>query len=258
MTMEICLRAINMCLCWIFLTIVTLWAECCCGTLSLRWPFFAKILGYFAKVLSFCMKMPGVIHPTGQLFMAVHLIGYGSVPILHSLFSLSLHPWEAPGWQVIATDADMKQVITSWLQTLDNSVLTLEYKPWYQCGANAEMVVVTTLKSDVYHLHMCHVLITVTLNILTWECLLPYFLKVFGICIAVWAGEFIDIGCSERWGFCVTCYFDNELFVITSDFHHAMPTQFCNLPYKSIIYWKLQLFCLKIFSYILYFSILYC
>jgi hypothetical protein len=36
----------------------------------------------FAKVLPFSMKMPGVTHPTGQLFMAVHLIGYGSVPAL--------------------------------------------------------------------------------------------------------------------------------------------------------------------------------
>ena len=33
--------------------------------------------------------------------------------------------WEAPGWQVIAVDAVVKQVITSWLQTLDNSVFTL-------------------------------------------------------------------------------------------------------------------------------------
>ena len=61
------------------------------------------------------MKMPGVIHPTGQLFMAVHLLCYGSVPILHSVFYLSLNPPEAPGWQVIAVDADVKQVIASWL-----------------------------------------------------------------------------------------------------------------------------------------------
>jgi len=64
MTVENCLGTINMCLRWIFLTMVTLWAECHCGTLSLQWPFFAKGLSYFAKVLSFCMKMPGIIHPT--------------------------------------------------------------------------------------------------------------------------------------------------------------------------------------------------
>ena len=71
-----------MCLCWISLTMVTLSAECYCGTLSLRHPFFAKALDYFTKVLSFCMEMPGIVHPTGQMFMAVHLIGYGPVPIL--------------------------------------------------------------------------------------------------------------------------------------------------------------------------------
>jgi hypothetical protein len=103
-------------------------------------------------------------------------------PILHSVFSQN--PWEAPGWQVIAVDADMKQIITSWLQTLDNIVFTLACKPWYHCGTNAEMVAVTVLRSDVYNLlHMCHVLIKVS-NILT-ECLLPYFLKVVCIYIAV-------------------------------------------------------------------------
>ena len=152
-----------MCLCWIFLTMVTVWAECYCDTLSLRRLFLAKGLGYFTKVLSFCMKMPGIIHPTGQLFMAVHLIGYGSVPILCSVFYISLNPCEAPGWQMIAVDADVKQFVAFWLQTLDNIVFTVEYKPWYHCGANAEMVVVTKLMSDVYHLlHMCHVLIKVT------------------------------------------------------------------------------------------------
>ena len=63
---------------------------------------------------------------------------------------------------MIAVDADMKQVTTSWLQTLDSIVFTQECKPWYHCGANAEMIVVTTLRSDGYRLlHMCHVLIAV-------------------------------------------------------------------------------------------------
>jgi len=64
---------------------VTLSADC------LQQLFFAKVFGYFAKVLSFCMKVPGVIHPTGQLFMAVNLLRYGSVPILCSVFYLSLN-----------------------------------------------------------------------------------------------------------------------------------------------------------------------
>ena len=164
-----------MCLFWISLTVVTLSADCYCCTRSLRQPFFANGLSYFTKVLSLCVKMPGIIHPTGQLFVAVHLIGYGSVPILCSVLYLSLHPWEAPGWQEIAIDADMKQVITSWLQTLDNSVFTLEYKPWYHCGTNAEMVVVTMLRSDVYHmLHMCHVLLKVTITF--WHESVCYFI----------------------------------------------------------------------------------
>jgi len=28
-------------------------------------PFFAKGLGYFNKLLSFCMQMPGILQPTG-------------------------------------------------------------------------------------------------------------------------------------------------------------------------------------------------
>jgi hypothetical protein len=117
-----------MCLFWILLTVVTPSADCYCGTLSLRWPFFFLFFGYFTKVLSLCVKMPGIIHPTGQLFMAVNLIGYGSVPVLCSVLSLSLNPGEAAGWQVIAVDADVKQIITFWLQTLrDSSVFTLAY-----------------------------------------------------------------------------------------------------------------------------------
>ena len=54
--------------------------------------FLAKGPSYFASVLSFCMKTPGIIHPTGQLFMAVHRIGCGSGPIMVSVFSLSLNP----------------------------------------------------------------------------------------------------------------------------------------------------------------------
>jgi len=157
MTVENCLGTIY-CACFGFP-----WPWWHCLLVAYSGHFFAKVLSYFAKVLFFCMTMPGVILPTGQLFMAVKLIGYGSVPILQSLFYLSLNPWEAPGWQVIGIDADVKQVVTSWLQKLDNSVFALEYKPWYHCGANVEMVVVTTLRSDVYHLlHMCHVLIKVT------------------------------------------------------------------------------------------------
>jgi len=36
-----------------------------CGTLSLWQPFFVKGLGYFVRVSSFSLKMPGIIQPTG-------------------------------------------------------------------------------------------------------------------------------------------------------------------------------------------------
>jgi hypothetical protein len=119
------------------MTMVTLSCDCYYDTLGLWQPFFAKGVGYFTKVLSFCLKMPGVIHPTG--LTAVYGCtsdGYRSVPILCSVFSLSLHPWEAPGWQVIPIDADVKQVITSWLQTLDNSVVTL-VPLWGKCQGDS-------------------------------------------------------------------------------------------------------------------------
>jgi len=60
--------------------------------------YFCKRSWYFTKVLSLRMKMSGIIHPNGQLFMAVNLIGYGSVPILCSVLSLLLNPGEEPGW----------------------------------------------------------------------------------------------------------------------------------------------------------------
>jgi len=183
------------------MTMVTLSADYC-GTLNLQQPFFATDLSYFANVLSFCMKMPDVTHPTGQLFMAVHLIGFGSVSILCLLFYLSLNPWEPPDWQVIAVDAAVKQVIICWLQTLDKCLY-----PWYRWGANAEMIMVNTLRSDVYHLlHMCHVLIRVTITF--WH---------ESVCYLIFWKFFIYTHCSvSRWvlnhwvfwmvGICVICW----------------------------------------------------
>jgi len=67
---------------------------------------------------------------------------------------------------MVAVDADVKQGIASWLQTLDSNVFTLDYEPWYQCRVNVEMAVVSLLRSDVYHLfHMCHILIKVTMSV---------------------------------------------------------------------------------------------
>jgi hypothetical protein len=82
----------------------------------------------------------------------------------------------------------------------------------------------------------------------TWQCLLPNFLKVLSIYIGFWAGEFINTGCSEWWGFCVISWqFLQWIIYSISDFHPAMPRQFCNLHYISFIYWELHMTCLKIF-----------
>jgi len=85
--------------------------------------------------------------------------------------------------------------------------LTLERKPWYHCGANAEMVVVTMFRSVVFHLlHMCHVLIRVK--------------------ITFWHES--------------VCLFESSLYI------------HCSLSrWVSIIYWKSQMSCLKMFSCIL-------
>jgi len=144
-----------MCLYWISLTMVTLWAECYCGTLSLRQPFFAKGLSYFATLLSFCVRMPGVIHPTGctsdSLWVSPSLV-LGVLYLTESLRSTWLASdcnrcWCEASYHLLATDTQQQ-------------CLNLEYKPWYHCGANAKMIVVTTVMSDVNHLlHVFHVLI---------------------------------------------------------------------------------------------------
>ena len=151
------------------------------------------------------------------------------IQILCSVFYLSLHTWEVPDWQVTVIDADVRHVITSWLQTLDSSAFTLGYKPWYHCGANAKMIVMTMLRSDVYHLlHMCHVLINVIITF--WHesvCYLIFFLISWCIYIAFWAGEFINTGYSEWWALCVICwYFYNELRVLAVAFTLLCPHNF--------------------------------
>jgi len=36
-----------------------------------------------------------------------------------------------------ATDAEVKQTVTSWLQKLDNNFFYTKYKPWYRDGTHA-------------------------------------------------------------------------------------------------------------------------
>ena len=163
MTVEICLGTINTCFFWISLAMVTLCADCYCGTLSLQRPFFASGIGYFAKVLSFCTKMPGVIHPTGLTAFygctsdRLRIIPNLALSVLSLTESLR-STWLASDWNRCWCEASYHLLAT-------DTFFTLEYIPWYHCQANAEMVVVTTLKSEVYHLlHTYHVLIKVTIT----------------------------------------------------------------------------------------------
>ena len=83
-----------------------------------------------ARVLSSCMTMTGIIHPTGQLFMAVHLIGYGSVPILHSVFYVT----ESLRTTWLASDCNRCWCEASYhLLATDTRQQCLH--PWCHCGA---------------------------------------------------------------------------------------------------------------------------
>jgi hypothetical protein len=194
---ENCFGTINTCLLWISLTTVTPCADCYCGTLSLRQPFFCK------RPRLLHMQMPGVMHPTGLtvVYGCTSAMLWISPNLMLSVLSLT-EPWESPGWQVIAIDADVKQVITSWLQTLDSSVFTLVPLWGKCCDGNGDYVAVWCVPSAAHVpcIDGSHD------NIRTWEWLLPYFVKVLYIYIAVWAGEFINTVCSEWWSFCVICW----------------------------------------------------
>ena len=57
----------------------------------------------------------------------------------------------------------------------------------------------------------------------------------------------------EHWVFRMVGFLCHLLIILkwivcsSSDFHPAMPTQYCNLPYVSVMYWKLYMSCMKIF-----------
>jgi len=66
--------------------------------------------------------MSGLVQPlwlvTGYGTMAGSLwTTLPTVPIRYPMISIHLDP-EAPGWQTVLTDADMKQIFASWLQAL--------------------------------------------------------------------------------------------------------------------------------------------
>jgi hypothetical protein len=75
------------------------------------------------------------------------------------------------------TDADLKQSVTSWPQTLDTDFLCAGMQTYVSASVRC-LSVVTTWRSDMYHvLPMCHVYIEVGTRFSACECLLPYFLK---------------------------------------------------------------------------------
>ena len=161
-------------------------AECYCGTLSLWWPLFAKGLSYCTKVSSFCMKMPGDIHPTGlttvhgctsdRLWISPNLVSsvFSLTESLRStwLASNCSRCWCEARYHLLATDTQQQCLLCSI--SLGTTVVK-----------NAKMSVVTKWRSDVYHLlHICYVLIRVTVTFVILQGLLRYFLKVLYVYIA--------------------------------------------------------------------------
>ena len=183
-----------MCLFWISLTMVTLSSGCYSGTLSLWQPFFAKGLSFFARVLSFCMTMPGVIHPTG--LTAIYGCTFDRLWISPNLVLRVFSVTEFLKSTWLASDCSRCWCEASYhlLATDTRCVFTLEYKPWYHC----DYVEVWSVPSAAHVpcIDQSHS------NILTWECLLLYFLKGLCLYIAVWAGEFKNTWCSEWWSLC--------------------------------------------------------
>jgi len=224
MTVENCLGTINMCLFWISLTMETLSADCYSGTLSLWQPFFAKGLGFFNRVLSFCMTMPGVIHQTGltaiydctsdRLWISPNLVlsVLSHTEFLRSTWLASdcSRCWCEARYHLLATDTQ-QQCLYPGVYYL----VPLWGKWWDGSGDYVEVWGVPST-AHVPCIDQSHS------NILTWECLLPDFLKVLCIYIAVQAGEFINTGCSE-WGVSVSFVdnFYNESFVLVATFSYA-------------------------------------
>jgi len=78
--------------------------------------------------------------------------------------------------------ANLKQTVTSWLQTLDQISCTWGCKPHYHSGTNAWMLSVPALRSDVYNpLKACHVYIRDWIRFLMSENLLAHVLKILFI-----------------------------------------------------------------------------
>jgi hypothetical protein len=76
------------------------------------------------------------------------------------------------------TDADMKQAVSFLLQTLDTVCPAQVYRTCYNGGTDAQMSVLTILKSGVYHLlHVYHIHENVRINFSVTEGFLSDFFK---------------------------------------------------------------------------------
>ena len=173
MTVENCLGTINMCLFWISLTMAPLSADYYCGTLSLQWPFSVKGLGYFAKVLFFCIKMPGFIHgcTSDKLWICPNL-AISVLSFTESLRSTWLASdcnrcWCEASYHLLATDTRQEclypgiyALLPLWGKFQDGSGDYFEV--WCVPSASHFPCIVQN-----YH------------NILTLKCLLPNFLNFF-------------------------------------------------------------------------------
>jgi len=69
------------------------------------------------------------------------------------VISTSFTPQKAPGWQAICSRRFVMQaVVTSWLHLLDTHVFYAGMQALVTGGTNVSMLMVTTLRSGVYHL----------------------------------------------------------------------------------------------------------
>ena len=183
------------------MTMVTLSADCC-GTLNLRWSFFCKrpqLLRHSIVLLHENARRntpnwTAVYGCTSDRFWTSLNLVLSVLSVTESLKTTWLASdcsrcWCEAGYHLLATDTRQVSLplVPLWGKCRDDSG---EYAEVW-CVPSASHVPCT----DQIHN-----------NILTWECLLPYLLEVLYLYIAVWAGEFMNTGCSEWWGFCVICW----------------------------------------------------
>ena len=93
-------------------------------------------------------------------------------------FAFLQTPQEALGWQVICDRWRHEASCQLLAAEAWNISSTSRYKPWGHGGTNAYMTILSTLRSDVYHLlPKCHVQNNIRTMFLAVDCWWPNFLK---------------------------------------------------------------------------------